>query len=290
MKTIGRIRELWRYPVKSMGGEKIDECLLTPAGIAGDRAWALRDEAAAEIRGAKKLPALLRCTARFLAEPGAGESPVAEITLPDGRRILSDEPGAAAEISRYLGREVTLWPLVPADDKDHYRRGMPDNPDMLAELRQIFGRTEDEPLPDLSVFPPEVMEFTSPLGTYFDAFPIHFVTTATLAELGRLAPASIFDSRRFRPNFVVETTGDVGQGLVEIAWSGRQLKVGEARIQAVMPTVRCSMITQPQGDLPKDPGVLRTVVREAEQNVGSYAVVTVAGTIRVGDEVVLLDT
>lgn len=289
MQTVGTIRELWRYPVKSMGGEKLPECRLTAGGFPGDRGWAPRDEKAGEIRGGKKFPALMRCTARYLSEPAPGQSPPAEIVLPDGTVVRSDAPEAAALLSDLVGREVTLWPLRPADDKDHYRRGMPDNPDMLEELREIFGREESEPLPDLSVFPEEIMEFTSPLGTYFDVFPVHFLTTATLAEMTRLAPDSNFDARRFRPNFVVETNSEVGEGLVENAWSGKDLKVGEARIRVLMPTVRCSMITQPQGDLPKDPAVLRTVVREGEQNLGSYAVVVEPGIIRVGDEVVLLD-
>lgn len=289
MKTVGRVRELWRYPVKSMAGERISGCRLTAGGIPGDRAWALRDELAAEIRGAKKFPSLLRCSARFLSEPEPGQSPAAEIMLPDGRRLRSDAPEASTELSALVGRKVTLCPLKPADDLDHYRRGVPDNPDMLEELREIFGREADEPLPDLSVFPAEIMEFTSPLGTYFDAFPLHFVTTATLAEMATRAPASNFDPRRFRANFVIETSEEAGRGLVEAGWSGRDLRVGEARIRALMPTVRCSMITQPQGDLAKDPGVLRAVVREADQNLGSYAIVVAPGTVRPGDEVVLLD-
>lgn len=292
MKTLGRIRELWRYPVKSMAGEKLETGRLTAFGLAGDRAWALRDEKAGEIRGAKKFPALMGCSARFLSEPEPGQSPPAEIALPDGRRLRSDAPEISAVLSGLVGRLVTLWPLRPAEDRDHYRRGLPDNPDMLEELREMFGREADEPLPDLSVFPPEIMEFTSPLGTYFDAFPLHLLTTATLDEMARREPGSVFDARRFRPNFVVETNEQAGTGFVEAGWSGRSLKVGGATIQVVMPTVRCSMIAQPQPQfgLGKDPGVLRTVVREGDQNLGSYAVVLEAGAVRVGDEVVLLDT
>lgn len=292
MKTVGRLRELWRYPVKSMAGEQVDASRLTSFGLPGDRAWALRDERAGEIRGAKKFPALMACSARFLSEPEPGQSPPAEISLPDGRRLRSDAPEVSAVLTDLVGRLVTLWPLRPAEDRDHYRRGLPDNPDMLEELREMFGREKDEPLPDLSVFPPEIMEFTSPLGTYFDAFPLHLVTTATLEEMGRRAPGSTFDPRRFRPNLVVETADGAGTGFVEAGWSGRTLQVGGARIQVVMPTVRCSMITQPQPQfgLGKDPGVLRTVVREGEQNLGAYAVVVEAGPVRVGDDVVLLDT
>jgi uncharacterized protein YcbX len=290
MTTIGRIRDLWRYPVKSMAGERLEEAQVTASGLAGDRAWALRDEAAGEIRGAKKFPMLLGCTARFLEEPRPGQSPPAEILLTDGRRLRTDSPETSAVLTGLVGREVTLWPLRPAEDRDHYRRGLPDHPDMLEELREIFGRQADEPLPDLSVFPPEIMEFTSPLGTYFDAFPVHFVTTASLEDMARRAPASVFDARRFRPNLVVETSPSAGSGLVEAAWAGRTLKVGEVSLQVTVPTVRCSMITQPQQGLAKDPGVLRAVVREADQNLGAYAVVVEGGRVRVGDEVVLLDT
>jgi uncharacterized protein len=289
MKTVGRIRELWRYPVKSMGGERIESCRLEAGGIAGDRSWALRDEAAGEIRGGKKLPMLLGCSARSLSEPQAGRSVPAEITFPDGGKLRTDSPDVSDKLSKLAGRKLTLCPLHPADDLAHYRRGIPDNPDMMEELRQIFGRLEDEPLPDLSVFPQELFEFSSPVGTYFDAFPLHFVTTATLEEMGRRVPSSIFDTRRFRPNFVIETTEAAGTGLVEAGWAGCGLRVGEATIQAVMPTVRCSMIAQPQGDLPKDPGVLRAVVKEGGQNLGSYAIVLAQGTVRPGDEVVLLD-
>lgn len=289
MTTVGRVRELWRYPVKSMAGEKLSDCRLTAVGIPGDRAWALRDEAAAEIRGAKKFPKLLQCSARFLEEPAPGQSPPAEIVLPDGRRVRSDDAAASLLLSEMLARTVTLCPLRPAEDRDHYRRGVPDNPDMLAELRDIFGRQGDEPLPDLSVFPPEILEFTSPLGTYFDAFPVHLVTTATLAEMQRRAPSSNFDTRRFRPNFVIETGDAAGTGLVEAGWAGKELRLGSARLQIVMPTVRCSMITREQGDLAKDPGVLRAVVSQADQNLGAYAVVLEAGAVTLGDEAVLLD-
>src|SRR5439155_20376 len=129
-------------------------------GIPGDRGWAVRDEAAGEIRGAKKLPALLLLGARYLEEPVADRIPPAEITFPDGGRVRTDAPEAAARLTELLGRRVTLWPLRPPDDRPHYRRGLPDHPDFETELRAIFGRLPDEPLPDLAVFPPELFEYT----------------------------------------------------------------------------------------------------------------------------------
>jgi len=56
-------------------------------------------EPAGEIRGAKKLPALLRCTARYVREPEGDTLPAVTITLPDGADCRSDEPGAAQALS-----------------------------------------------------------------------------------------------------------------------------------------------------------------------------------------------
>src|SRR5262249_57332031 len=128
-----------------MGGEQIERCMVGERGLPGDRGWALRDEVAGEIRGAKKFPQLLRCAARYLEEPQAGRIPAAEITLPDGTRVRSDDPHAAARLSDLVGKRVTLWPLRPAEDLAHYRRSLPADPDMLSELRGIFGRLEDAP-------------------------------------------------------------------------------------------------------------------------------------------------
>src|SRR5262249_7209247 len=269
-----------------MGGEQIERCTVGEHGLPGDRGWALRDEVAGEIRGAKKFPQLLRCAARYLEEPDAERIPAAEITLPDGTRVRSDDSHVAARLSDLLGKRVTLWPLRPANDLAHYRRAQPDDPDMLRELRTIFGRLEDEPLPDLSVFPEELFEFTSLPGTYFDALPLHLLTTATLADLGRLNPSARFDRRRFRPNILIAPEGETA-AQPELDWCGHPLRVGRATVSIEMPVVRCSMSIQPQGDLPHDPSVLRTIVRQSNQNVGVYANVVTPGSVSVGDPVEL---
>jgi uncharacterized protein YcbX len=285
---VGRVIEIWRYPVKSMGGGQLDECRVTTQGIPGDRGWCLRDEEVGEMRGAKKFPALLQCAARYLEEPDATKTPPAEIRLPDGTSLRSDEPAAAARLSQLLGTRVTLWPLRPADDTEHYRRRVPFSE---PELRAVLGRLPTEPLPDLSKFPKEalkeILEFTSPRGTYFDAYPIHLLTTAWLHELAGRNATARFDSRRFRPNFLVETDPAL-TGRVENEWCGREMRVGETRLRVETPVLRCSMTIAAQGDLPKDPSVLRTIVRDSEQNVGAYASVSGPGRVRVGDPVELL--
>jgi MOSC domain-containing protein len=286
METVGTVKEIWRFPIKSMAGQRLEYCAVTALGIIGDRGWATRDEKAGEIRGAKKLPALMRCAARYLREPSTAEIPQCEITFPDGSRAQTGGDEANAKLSALLGRPVTLWPRRPPSELDFYRRAAPDNPDMMAELREVFGRLPDEPLPDLTTMPPEVLQYTSPLGTFFDAFPMHFVTTASLAHLARINPAATFDLRRFRPNLLIETLSGF-DGLVESKWNGRALRIGAAKLKVETGCVRCVMTTLEQRGLAKDPSVLRTIVREAAQNLGSYASVAAAGRIAEGDEVVL---
>lgn len=285
MANVGRVLELWRYPVKSMGGERVERATIGPQGLPADRGWALRDEAAAEIRGAKKLPALLGCEARYRTTPDGDAIPHADIVLPDGTRTATDDPQAAARLSALLGRPVTLWPRRPAADDAHYRRGLPDSPDIEAEMRGIFGRLADEPLPDFSTFPPEIMEFTSPRGTYFDVASIHLMTTASLAAVGHDGDRAHRDVRRFRPNILVDTAALAG--FAEAGWTGH-LRVGGATLTIDMPTVRCVMVTLPQPSLAKDPSVLRTIVRDGAQNLGLYCSVMTPGAVAVGDAVELL--
>jgi len=286
MQIIGTVKEIWRYPVKSMAGERMQRANVSARGIYGDRGWAIRDEKAGEIRNARKLPALLHCTAVYLREPSADDAPPAQITLPDGTTFRSDSPEANARLSDLLGRSVSIWPIQPPTERDFLKRGAPDNPDMMAELRQVFGRLENEPLPDLSTLPPQILQFTSPFGTFFDAFPFNVLTTASLSALASRNPAADFDSRRFRPNVLVQTNSGI-EGLVEAEWSGRTLRIGETRIKIEMPTVRCVIPTLDQPGVKKDPSVLRTIVRDAAQNLGAYATVSAGGTIALGDQVAL---
>jgi uncharacterized protein YcbX len=211
-------------------------------------------------------------------------APVPEITLPDGTQLRADAPDAAKRVSEAVGAEVTLWPLRPAADLAHYRRGSPTHADVLTELRSIFGREPDEPLPDLATMPRELFEYESPPGTYFDAFPLLLVSDATLRRLAELAPASRVDVRRFRPNLVIGAA-DPAAGFVEAGWAGARLRVGSALLEATVPCPRCVMITHGFADLPRDPGLMRTVVREANQCVGIYAVVREPGEVKEGDTV-----
>lgn len=306
---IGTVQQIWRYPVKSMAGERLVQCAVGPLGLPGDRGWAVRDELKSEVKTGTRIPLLMQCASQYLAPPNDGNIPDVKITFPDGTSIDSNDSEIDARLSVVLGRKVKLWPRQPASNKQHYRRpGLSARiiaplmdipgfrsllpkitklPSIDATLRAAFSRTDDEPTPDLSQLPKELFQFTSPLGTYFDAFPIHVLTDASLAVMAQANPAATWDVRRFRPNFFVKTEPGI-QGLVESAWTGKTLRIGGAEVKCEMPAVRCGMTTNAQDGLAKDPSVLRTIVKEAEQNLGVYANVVKKGDVREGDSVELL--
>jgi uncharacterized protein len=309
-RAIGAVREIHRHPVKSLGGESIAESSVALRdGVEGDRSWAVRDVAAGEIRGAKKIPALLGLSARCLETPRGGVSPLVELDLGDGRKLRSDAPDLSTRLSDRLGRAVELCPRRPASDAAHYRRARPIT-DPEAELREASELLPGEPLPAMTA-PPTVDlsalgEFVSPPGTYFDFFDLHLLSTASLARFAELASGSLIEARRFRPNLVVELEGPeaderkpgaphrsggggalVGEatGWPEIDWVGRVLAIGDVRLEVTMPMMRCGMTTHAQPGLAKDPRIMRTLVRECGMNLGAGVTVLRPGRIRVGDAI-----
>ena len=294
--------------MKSMAGERLAGCSVDSLGIPGDRGWALRDEAKKEITNGKGIPLLMQCAARYLDEPTNGSIPHVEITLHDGTPIPSDDVGASARLSAALGKNLTLWPRLPASNKAHYRRAnlsarifgrlcrfsgframlpvLTRYGTINSQLREGFSREDYEPIPDISQLPADVLEFTSPPGTYFDAFPIHVLTTASLETMKRFNPAAVWDVRRFRPNFLIESADGI-EGLPESAWAGKTLRIVSVELKCEIPTMRCGMTMQAQSNLPKDPSVLRTIVRDADQNLGVYASVISTGQVSEGDRVEL---
>jgi uncharacterized protein len=101
-----RVLELWRYPVKSMQGERLVEAAVGQHGIAGDRGWALFDLDTGLGLTARRVPDLLFATGRL--RPGGGT----EVVLPDGTVTTDD-----AVLSAWLGRRVALRPAGEAEPR-----------------------------------------------------------------------------------------------------------------------------------------------------------------------------
>lgn len=91
------VLELWRYPVKSLRGERLEDARIEGEGIAGDRRYAIFDVETGYGLTARRAPELLFAAAR-LRDDGS-----AEITLPDGSVAADD-----AALSDWLGRPVAL--------------------------------------------------------------------------------------------------------------------------------------------------------------------------------------
>jgi MOSC N-terminal beta barrel domain len=106
-QPIGVVHALYRYPVKSMQGERLRAVDIGPQGVIGDRAYALR-EANGRVMTAKTWPTLLECAARYEVPPTPeGLAPLC-ITLPDGRHLQAHDPDASAVLSTVLGCPVVL--------------------------------------------------------------------------------------------------------------------------------------------------------------------------------------
>src|SRR5438477_9771183 len=102
---VGTVKELWRFPVKSMKGERLDEAEFTTGGIVGDRAYALVDVSTGKVVSAKSVKlfgGMLDCAAAFVEPPRPeGEMPAVRITLPDGTSVTSDSADADHELSGF---------------------------------------------------------------------------------------------------------------------------------------------------------------------------------------------
>lgn len=284
--TVGTVIGLWRYPVKSMGGEELSSAALDLRALHADRMWAVRDLELGAVTSARRLPTLLGCTARYVEEPPAGVGPgdVADVvvTFPDGSEIGSaDRERMDARLSELAGKALALVPLPPLHDKAAYRGAYLSK----REIRHQWALNDDEPLPDFSMFPlrklAELSVYATPVGSFADAYAVHVVTTASLRSLA--AYGGDFDVRRFRPNLLVDTDAD---DLAEQDWLGGVLRAGDAALRVEIPTVRCSVPMREQLGVPADPVVSRTVAKHADRCFGVYADILEPGTISVGDEVV----
>ena len=290
--VVGRVAEVWRFPVKSMLGERLDQVEVTAAGVVGDRSWALVDAEDGKVVSAKnprKWARILELRASFLEEPTA-EGPAAhvQVELPDGSLAASHDGAAADAISAFLGRDVRLQSVAPAVRT--MEETWPDvpglAPEAFIERTRIDTGVPDETVSDIT------MAMAAPPGTFFDLSVLHLITSSTLEELARLQPGGAFDVRRYRPNVLVASEGT---GFVENGWVGRRVRLGPAaEMQVALPTMRCIMTTLAMEDLPRDPSLLRTIATHNRLEIGGlgtwacagiYGDAAAPGVVAVGDEV-----
>ena len=269
---IGTVRELWRYPVKSMQGERCPSLRLGPRGLEGDRRYAVVDRTSGRTLTAKTVPELLFASARTHGE-------VVTVELPDGRQLDAGDPATSVAVAAWLGRDCEL---VGAEHS------------IGASYDMTFDPESDEA---------ELVNIPVATGTFFDLTPLHVLSTTSLATMGAAHPGGDWDVRRFRPNVLVAPTTVTGIDSLEVlstlvppgqehpafpedGWVGRTVRIGEsgAFFEVLMPAVRCAMPNRAQPGLERDLDIYRTMERLHSNHLGLYAAPAGEGLLREGDQ------
>jgi uncharacterized protein YcbX len=262
MSTIGKVDSLWRYPVKSMRGEELDEIFAGYAGVYGDRLFAFKSSA--NHRGfpfftGRDKRQMLRYRARF-RYPEKAARPVnfdeAEKLSPN----INPIPASAAELM--IDVETPDGKMFAIDDSalmDNLRTGM-DEKHELTLLRSDKAITDCRPL---SIF-----------------------AVQTARKLGEESGVPV-DKRRFRANVYVDLVAS--DGFAEDGLVGRSLRIGSKVVVSVLQRdARCMMITLDPDTGEKEPAILKRVAQAHEGMAGVYGAVLVEGMLHKGDSVELL--
>jgi uncharacterized protein YcbX len=271
------VATLWRYPAKSMMGEELNGTQVTTGGLLGDRVYALVDVETGKVISAKnpkKWPDFFSFRAAFTSPPSQDSLQPIWITLPDGTVLRSDQNDINEKLSQFLGHPVTLQTQSPQDAKlEQYW------PEFAGETNEISN---------------EAVAGDAPQGTFFDYAAMHLLTTSSMEAMQQLYPKGRFEVRRFRPNIMIDTSGQ--NGFVENEWVGKVIKIGtDLRLQITDPCPRCVMPTLAQGDLPADNGIFKNAIAKNRPvvpfankelpSVGVYARVLQPGWVKRGDAV-----
>lgn len=262
MKVVGTVGTLWRYPVKSMRGEELQEAFLGFAGVYGDRVYAFRSSAAPAgfpFFTAREQESLLQFRATFrdaarMAQPGNLEA--AQALGPGVTPIYADPDDVAVDVVTPDGETFAI-----------------DDPKLLDRVR-AGARDAHE------------LSLLRSQRALTDCRPVSLFSNDTVAQLSEELGEKV-DKRRFRANIFADLAAG---GFSEDAFVGRVLQVGDkARITITDKDPRCKMITlDPDTSEPK-PELMKVVARSHDGNAGVYGAVVVEGVIRPGDKIELLD-
>jgi uncharacterized protein len=243
-----RVAQVWRYPVKSMQGERLDALRIADT-VVGDRVWGVRDSVTGVVLTGRATRPLLHLRAR---SDGDG----VRITLPDGRDLHSEDDRTDLALSSHLGLPVHL-------------------------ARAEAGETGTFEAPeDFADDTSRRVRWPSLPGTFNDGHAVHVLTDASLRGAAALHPAGEWDVRRFRPNVFVETEGD---DFPEDQWTS--IHIGDVALEVYKRCTRCAMTSRSQPGLVDDLDIPRTLARNRKAKIGVYARVTTGGTIAAGDDV-----
>ena len=262
MSIIGKVDSLWRYPVKSMRGEQMNEAFVGFAGVYGDRQFAIRS--AASPKGfpyltAREQRALLQYRPRFRhADKAARPSNLAEAEslAPGLTPVSADAQDMMVDVEVPTGEKLAI-----------------DDPALLRRLRDTVPGT-----PDLTLVRSD--------RSMTDCRPVSLLSVQTVRQLGEELGTPV-DQRRFRANIYLDF--NPRSGFAEDEMVGRSLRIGAKLVISILERdPRCAMITFDPDTGESKPQVLKLVAQAHKGMAGVYGAVLVEGTVRAGDTVELL--
>lgn len=261
MSIVGKVESLWRYPVKSMRGEEMDEAFAGFSGVYGDRCFAFRSSASPvgfPWFTARDQRRLLQYRPRF-RYPDKASRP---INLTEAEKIGAN-PLPAEPSELMVDIETPDGQTLPIDDPAlmEMLRGDIDQKHQLTLMRSQRAMTDCRP---------------------FSMFSLQ--SARQLAE----ETGTPVDKRRFRANVYVDLTSAEGFG--ENEFVGRSLRIGGKVVVTILERdARCMMITLDPDTGEKAPAILKKVAQAHEGMAGVYGAVMVEGMLHKGDAVELLD-
>lgn len=261
MSVIGRIDSLWRYPVKSMRGEEMEEVFVGYPGVYGDRLFAFRSASAPAgfpYFTGRDQRHMIRYRPRF-RHPEKAARPI---------NLFDAEQNGAAPLS---ASPEELMIDVETPDGDVFAI---DDPALIDSLRGAIEHNREITLirSDRSLT---------------DCAPLSFFSLQTVRQLAQESGTGI-DKRQFRANVYLDLPGSAP--FAEDEFVGRSLRLGSKAVATITKRDgRCMMITLDPDTAEKAPSVLKTVAQKHEGKAGIYSAVVVEGLVRKGDSVELLD-
>jgi hypothetical protein len=263
MRVIGKVESLWRYPVKSMRGEELQEAFVGFAGVYGDRVYAFQSAAAAKgfpyFTGREQESMLLYCPAFRHAEPTAKPS-----NLTEAEAMGSGVTPVYPDLSDFIVDVET-----PAGE-----RFAIDDPRLVSALRE--GIDDKHQLTLLRSH-----------RAMTDCRPVSIFSLQTVRQLSKEVGFDL-DKRRFRANIYANLESVNAFG--EDDFVGRHLRIGARTTIAVVDRdPRCKMITLDPDTSRQEPEIIKRLSRHHEGKAGIYGAVLAEGTVRRGDEITLLD-
>jgi MOSC domain-containing protein len=261
MSTIGKVESLWRYPVKSMRGEELDEAFAGYSGIYGDRVFAFRSSA-----NHKGFP---------------------YFTAREQRRLLQYRPHF-----RYPDKAARPINLVEAESKGA-------NP-LLADLAELVVDVETPDGKTLAINDPALIEMLranvdqkhqvalmQSQRAMTDCRPVSVFSLQSARQLAEETGTPV-DKRRFRANVYVDLPST--NGFAENELVGRSVRIGPKVVVTILERdARCMVITLDPDTGEQTPAILKKVAQAHDGMAGVYGAVLVEGMLHKGDPVEILD-